>query len=251
MNEGGFVWYELMTSDMGAAEAFYGKVVGWQMADSGMPGFRYTLAKAGEVPVAGLMGVPPDMGRPAPQWFGYILVSDVDRMAERVRAAGGAIHREPTDIPGVGRFAVASDPQGAAFMLFRGSGEPAPELPPGTPKGMGWRELRTSDWESAFAFYEGLFGWEKSYAHDMGPMGTYQTFSLGGAWTGGMMNGEGPAHWLYYIAVEDIDAATSRIKDANGTVVSGPHPVPGDSWVVAGLDPQGAKFALTGPRLST
>ena len=47
--KGYFVWYELMTTDMKAAEAFYSKVVGWDAADAGMPevgahAFRALLA---------------------------------------------------------------------------------------------------------------------------------------------------------------------------------------------------------------
>lgn len=250
MGEGGFVWYELMTSDVEAAQAFYAKVVGWDMADSGMPGIRYTLAKVGERPVAGLMGFPPGAGTGSAAWLGYILVADVDAMAERVRQAGGAVHRPATDIAGVGRFAVVADSQGAMFMLFRASGDSAPDLARSTPGAVGWHELRTTDWERAFAFYQGLFGWEKSYSHDMGPMGVYQTFSAGGEWTGGMMTAtEAPAPaWLYYITVEDIDAAAARVVETGGTVLSGPHQVPGDSWVLMGMDPQGARFALTGGR---
>ena len=248
--EGSFVWYELMTSDPEAAQAFYSKVVGWSMADAGMPGMPYALAKIGERPVAGIMGLPPDLETGPITWFGYIAVADVDAMTERVRQAGGAVHREPTDIPGIGRFAVVADPQGAVFMLFRGSGEAMSDLPANTPGTVGWHELRTTDWESAFAFYQGLFGWEKSYSHDMGPMGVYQTFSVGDTWTGGLMNStRAPAPaWSYYIAVDDIDAAVTRVGEAGGTVLSGPHPVPGDTWVVMATDPQGASFALTGHR---
>src|SRR3546814_2512971 len=36
--------------------------------------------------------------------------------------AGGKIHRAPSDIPGVGRFAVVADPQGAMFMLLQPNG---------------------------------------------------------------------------------------------------------------------------------
>ncbi len=250
MSEGGFVWYELMTSDVEAAAAFYAKVVGWSMADSGMPGMNYTLAKVGDRQVAGLMGFPPDAGTSPITWFGYILVTDVDATAARVRQAGGTVHRPPNDIPGVGRFAVVADPQGATFMLFRGSGDPAPELAPNTRGTIGWRELHTTDWEAALAFYQDLFGWEKSYANDMGPMGIYQTFSVAGAWTGGIMNGGGSPdpHWLYYINVDDIDAAATRVAEAGGEVLHGPHHVPGGNWVVMGKDPQGAEFALIGSR---
>jgi predicted enzyme related to lactoylglutathione lyase len=50
--------------------------------------------------------------------------------------------------------------------------------------------------------------------------------------------------WLYYINVEAIDAAVTRINQGGGKVVMGPHQVPGGSWIVQGLDPQGAMFAL-------
>ena len=39
-----------------------------------------------------------------------------DRKA--LKKAGGAVHREPADIPEVGRFSVVADPQGAMFMLM-------------------------------------------------------------------------------------------------------------------------------------
>ena len=41
---GSFVWYELMTSDMNAAQAFYGPQLGWQFAGSGQPDRIYQLA---------------------------------------------------------------------------------------------------------------------------------------------------------------------------------------------------------------
>ena len=250
ISEGGFVWYELMTNDIDAASAFYAKVVGWVMTDSGMPGMHYTLANVGERQVAGLMSVPADGESRPTAWFGHILVSDVDDMSERVTQAGGSIHRRPTEIPGIGRFAVVADPQGATFTLFCGSGDPAPELAANMPGKIGWHELHTTDGEAALSFYQQLFGWEKSFANDMGPMGIYQTFSVGGAWTGGIMNGGGAPepHWLYYINVEDIDAATVRVAEAGGEVLHGPHQVPGGNWVVMGKDPQGTEFALSGSR---
>ncbi len=39
-----FIWHDLMTTDVKAAEEFYSKVVGWRCQDSGMPGQSYTLA---------------------------------------------------------------------------------------------------------------------------------------------------------------------------------------------------------------
>jgi predicted enzyme related to lactoylglutathione lyase len=51
-------------------------------------------------------------------WLPYIGVDDVDGFTNRVQAAGGAMKRAPEDIPGIGRFSVVTDPQGAMFALI-------------------------------------------------------------------------------------------------------------------------------------
>ena len=163
---------------------------------------------------------------------------------------GGHVHRGPEDIPAVGRFAVVSDPQGALIYLFKGLGEAPTALPPSTPGTIGWRELHAADWEAAFGFYAMLFGWTKGDALDMGPMGTYQLFAIGGVMAGGMMTRMDPGHapsWLYYFNVADIDGAIGRVKEHGGQIVHGPSQVPGGSWIAHGLDPQGAMFAVVAP----
>jgi predicted enzyme related to lactoylglutathione lyase len=247
--DNGFVWYELMTSDLPAAQRFYGNVTGWTVEDAGMPGMTYLLARAGGAMVAGLMTQPAEATGAVPGWLGYVGVADVDAAAEALAAAGGTVHRPPADIPGVGRFAVVADPQGAVFALF-GSDAPPPPASPATPGHVGWHELHARDWAPAFAFYSSLFGWQKATAMDMGPMGTYQLFATGGEPVGGMMTvADAPApHWLFYITVADIDAATARLTTGGGTVLQGPMEVPGGSWIVQARDPQGAVFAVTGPR---
>ena len=170
----------------------------------------------------------------------------------RVTAAGGAVHRAPADIPGIGRFAVVADPHGATIILFRGSSDQEPvAAAPGTPGHIGWHELQAGNGESAFAFYSGLFGWTKVEGIDMGAMGVYQIFAIGGAPVGGMMTKmpDTPApFWLYYFNVDAIDAATARATDGGGKVINGPMQVPGGSWVVQCTDPQGAMFAMVGTK---
>jgi predicted enzyme related to lactoylglutathione lyase len=41
------------------------------------------------------------------------------KSAERIQSLGGKLLVEPTDVPGVGRFAVAQDPQGGAFCIIK------------------------------------------------------------------------------------------------------------------------------------
>jgi len=50
--------------------------------------------------------------------------------------------------------------------------------------------------------------------------------------------------WGYYFNVDTIQAAIERVKAGGGTIVNGPHQVPGGQWIVQGVDPQGANFAL-------
>ena len=246
---GNFFWYELMTSDVDAAARFYATVIGWTTQDFPSPDMHYVVVNANGVGVGGIMTVPPEaaaMGAP-PAWMGYIHATDIDKQTESVKAIGGKVHRGPQDIPDVGRFSVVADPQGAMFMLLQPNGPDQPELDPMTPGHVGWCELMATDWQTAFDFYSGQYGWTKGNAVEMGEMGTYQTFMQTRLQGGGMMNR--PAHmpmpfWSFYFAVEGIDAAAKRVTDHGGTITFGPMEVPGGQWVVNCQDPQGAHFSL-------
>ena len=250
MKPGEFVWYELTTGDPQGAADFYGKVLGWIVKDAGMPGMTYLVAHLGDRPFAGIMeSTPEGTAAPPRKWWGYVAVGDVDAKAELAEAAGGSVVRAPGDIPGVGRFAVVADPQGACFMLFKGAGAPAPDLPYMTPGSMGWHQLNAKDWEAVFPFYQRLFGWEKAEAVDMGGW-TYQLLTIAGAVTGAMMTAhqDQAIGWDFYFAVDDIDAAKGRLEDTGGQVLMGPMEVPGPMWILVAQDPQGGPFALVGNR---
>jgi predicted enzyme related to lactoylglutathione lyase len=243
-----FVWYELQTSAVEAAKTFYRKVLGWDLQDMPMQGGTYTIFNVDGAGVGGLMQLTaPGV---APFWSPYIEVDDVDAGAAKVGQLGGEIRVPPMDIPNVGRFAVVADPQGSHFNLFKSlnSGTPGISLQPGK---VGWHELHAKDWESALKFYEAMFGWKKSERHDMGPMGIYQIFDIEGSRAGAAFNspaaGNG-GYWLLYFNVADIDTAHRLLGEAGGTVLNGPMQVPGGSWIIQAADPQGAQFALFGPR---
>lgn len=254
IGHGRFCWYELMTTDKAAARSFYTKVVDWGTQDMPMPGMTYTMFKAGEQPVSGLMDLP-DAARKMgaqPNWGGYVAVDDVDAGADKAKRLGAQVYVPPTDIPNVGRFAVIADPQGAVISLFKGgNGSDTPLPRQDMTGGIGWHELYAVDWQKAFAFYGDLFGWQKAEAMDMGEMGTYQIFKAGDVSLGGMMNKPkqmpAPA-WQYYLNVADIDAATASVISGGGQVLMGPMQVPGGDWVIHGRDPQGAVFALIGKK---
>jgi predicted enzyme related to lactoylglutathione lyase len=251
---GRFVWYELMTTDLPAARAFYDQVVGWRSADSQMAGVDYWMFNAGETPVAGLMTLPEDarkMGTP-PNWIGYVGVDDVDATAAKATANGGKVYVPPTDIPNVGRFSIIADPHGAALGLFKPANNDQESPARMDQQGhIGWHELHGGDLASDFDFYAKLFGWQKKESMDMGEMGIYQMFGNADTTLGGMMTKapmEPVPHWNYYLNVGNIDQAAERVKSAGGQVLLGPDQVPGGDFILMGADPQGAHFALFGKR---
>ena len=250
---GRFAWYELITTDLEAAKAFYTSVMGWGVLNASLPGAAYTLFTAGNAFVTGLMQLPQDASKASapPSWLGYVGVDDVDAAADRVERLGGAVHVPPTDIPDISRFAIFTDPQAARFAaikrLNQGREQPAAFDAPGR---VGWHELLAADWQKALAFYGALFGWQPADA-DVGELGTYQQFSAGGETIGGMLTKPATipaAFWLYYFNVADLDAAAQRVEAGGGEIFAGPFEVPGGSWIVQCTDPQGAMFALEGQR---
>ena len=252
---GRFIWYELLTSDPGAAATFYGEVLGWKAIDSGQEGMDYQILNIGGVGVGGLMALPPGALESGmrPGWLGYVSVEDVDERVAEIVAAGGALRMPAMDLPGVGRFALVADPQGASLYVMTPNGDgPARSFAPGKPGHGGWHELHTKDWEAALAFYRGQFGWDEAEAMDMGSMGTYLLFNFGsGEAVGGMFNeSDAPRpYWLYYFNVDDIEAAGKRVKANGGDMMMEPHQVPTGDWIIQARDPQGAMFALVGPKI--
>ena len=248
---GSFVWCELMTTDTAAAESFYKKVVGWTAKPFGPDGSYTVLNNSSGSGVGGIMKLPDQAkqsGAP-PHWMMYVGTPDVDGMAMRIAQMGGKVHKQPEDIPTVGRFAVVADPFGASFAIFTPKPAPgSPALKKGPIGDFSWFELYTPNPEGAWKFYETLFGWEKTSAMDMGPeMGVYQMFGRGGGIpNGGIMKpppGAPPA-WMPYAMVKDAKASAATATANGGKIVNGPMEVPGGDWIAQGIDPQGAMFAV-------
>ena len=250
-SHGRFIWYELMTTDVEAAKAFYGKVVGWSTREASMTGSRYTLFMTGNVSTGGLIDLPLDAKAQGarPQWVGYLSVDDVDAAADRVKELDGTVYVPPTDIADVSRFSVVADPHMATFILvkLRDPGRLVP-IQSSALGHVGWHELFTTDWERAFTFYREIFGWQKATA-DITPTGTYLQFSASGQTIGGMFNKPTTApvaFWLYYFNVADIAVALDRVRAERGEILEGPSDIPGGGRVARCADAQGATFALIG-----
>ncbi|MBX3597094.1 MAG: VOC family protein [Rhizobiaceae bacterium] len=237
-----------MTSDPAAAQTFYADVMGWKpepfpAADD------YTILMAGDRGIGGLMAIPEEAranGMP-PAWVGYIASKDIEADVNALKKAGGTVHRGPMEIGGgVGKIVVASDPQGAMYMMIEPQGPDQPPAEPMTPGHVGWNELMADDWQAAFAYYSGLYGWTKGEPMDMGEMGIYQIIAHNGVDMGAMMNRPAnvPVCWGFYFIVDGIDAAVARVKSGGGKILMEPMVVPGNQWVANCTDPQGAHFGM-------
>lgn len=115
---GSVSWFELASTDVPGARAFYTKLFGWSWQEYPMPGMTYHVAMKGEERVGGLMPLTGDEGLPS-HWMIYFEVADCDERANWVSSQGGAVIVPPTDIPGVGRFSVLRDPQGGVFSIIK------------------------------------------------------------------------------------------------------------------------------------
>ena len=58
--------------------------------------------------------MPEDQG----SWTIYFTVADVDASAAKAEAKGATVLQPAMDMPGVGRMATLTDPQGARFALI-------------------------------------------------------------------------------------------------------------------------------------
>ncbi len=244
---GQFVWHELMSPDAQAAAVFYSNVLPWTSESSTVPG--YILWMNGRARLAGLMPQPSavrDSGAP-PNWLVYIATPEVDATVEAAQQLGGKLLKAPTDIPGIGRFAVLSDPQGAAFAVFTPVMNAPLDAAALSAGRFSWHELATTDPDRALAFYAPLFGWTRGPTHDMGAGGLYQVIEHAGVPVGGLhvlQDPSKPPRWLSYVRVERIEAVLEAVQAHGGRVLNGPHVVSGGDRVAQIMDPQGGTIAL-------
>ena len=248
VSNGQFVWYDHLTHDVQAAIAFYTDVVGWKTQPFGEGG-DYIMWVGDQGPLGGVMKLPDEtvkLGAP-PHWMGSVQVADVDASAALAKQLGGKVHKQPEDIPEVGRFAIIADPQGAFIALFKPNRAMAMHDLAADGE-FCWGELTTSDSAAAFKFYAKLFGWQTLEEMDMGAMGTYRIFGHGERRVGGMMTAPAgapmPPMWLYYAETPDVDAAIKRATEKGAKLLNGPMEVPGGARIAQLQDPQGAAFAL-------
>lgn len=107
-------WFELMTTDVDGAVAFYGGLFGWQARQ--VPGTGYSVMMLGERDVGGVQAITARMGAMQPHWVTYLTVADVDATAQLAVELGGRIDLQVRDSHGVRLCGIVS-PQGVGFRV--------------------------------------------------------------------------------------------------------------------------------------
>ncbi|MGA5821664.1 VOC family protein [Kitasatospora sp. NPDC094028] len=213
-HEGVPCWVVLTAPDAARAERCYGELFGWEFVPTG-PG--HAVATRYGAPVA---AVDTEPDTPA-DWTTHLACADLRRTAALVRAAGGRLAREPYEVPDQGRAAIAVDPLGAAFGLWRGDTVDGAGLvnEPGT---LVWNEHLSPDPDAARAFYRRVFGYTYDRPRDgrtLARLAGQPVCSLG-------PSDDPAARWLTHFGTADTDRAAERLRALGGSVVTAPTPTP-------------------------
>ena len=224
--QGRFVWHDLMATDAPAAREFYCGLFGWGVDEIDVGGLPVMLLSNAQRNIGTIVGAPAEV---APHWVPYLAVGDVDDTCQRVGQLGGQLSTAATSVAGLGRFAVATDPQGAAFAALKRPTDagPPPDSSRPSPGDFCWDELHTADPQAAGAFYADLLGWSLEAVPMEQP---YWMASNSGLPVAGLI-GQPPdpatrPFWLPYIAVEDVDASAARAVALGGTMLTFPADIP-------------------------
>ena len=113
-------WNELMTTDTKKAGDFYSTVFDWGRDVQNFGPMEYTMfTNGGDRPSGGMFTITPDMGPIPPNWLIYFAVDDCDAKVQKATELGANVMKPADDIPGIGRFAILVDPQGAGFAIIK------------------------------------------------------------------------------------------------------------------------------------
>lgn len=116
---GALVWNELGTTDTAKAGAFYSGLFGWGLDAKKFGPMEYTIFQNGDRGAGGMYELTAEMAGVPPHWLIYFSVDDCDAKAKKATELGATTIKPVDDIPGVGRFAILQDPQGAVFAIIK------------------------------------------------------------------------------------------------------------------------------------
>ena len=106
-----------------------------------------------------------------------------------------------------------------------------------------WIALEEPDPDAASRFYGALFGWDFTNVMPPGSP-AYLMAAIDGADVGAITVSTDAAQWTTFVATDDIEATTSAIERAGGTIVAEPRDAGSFGRTATARDPQGTEFRL-------
>jgi predicted enzyme related to lactoylglutathione lyase len=111
------VHWELMSKEPAKVAEFYEKIFDWKIQH--MPEMNYRVVDTGQGGINGGILKPEREG----PWPGnmtlYIAVDDLASYRKRIVEAGGKIHVEEQEVPGMGALTLFTDPEGRMMGLWK------------------------------------------------------------------------------------------------------------------------------------
>ena len=241
---GKFVWADLVTDDVPAAQKFYTQLFGWTFRDTG----GYVIAANDERPLAGIFRRPrPTDPDAKPRWFGYISVASVADAQKTVTNAGGKVLAAPQKMPARGEQAVFADAEGAIFGVVKSSaGDPGDFQP--DPGDWIWMQLMSRNARKAAEFYRAVGDYEIIENTSSNRVSDYVLTSKGYARaTVGTLPGSNEKvrpNWLPFVRVKSVGESAAKARALGGKVLIAPKPELFDGKVAVIADPTGAAIGL-------
>jgi len=242
--DGLLVWYDLMTTDEVATDAFYSELFGWEFDAESDRENGYRLIANDLEPFGGTI---PFEAPLQSNWMCYLQVTDLDALTARAVELGATIYMDKTEVPEVGHWVILADPTGAPLYLFALYPDQRMDKT-GYDTGQGrviWNELITTDLAAATDFYREIAGWNLAAAYPGN--NPYTVAKSDRMPVAGLFQPETPpanSMWIVSFQTDDIDASIIKVEALGGKVIHPANTVPGigrTAWVA---DPTGAVFGL-------
>jgi hypothetical protein len=240
-------WVDLMTSDAVGARSFYGELFGWEAEEPQEKfGGYFNFTKDGARIAGGMAKMQAD----APDaWSIYLMTEDARRTVKEAESRGSQTLVEAMDVDTLGTMAVVSDPTGASIGMWQPAEHRgfATVREHGTP---GWFELHAREYDACLEFYRDVFHWTTETVSDSDDF-RYTILRHGVEQYAGIMDArsflppQASAHWALYFAVDDTDAALTKVESLGGTTVLAAEDTP-YGRLAGAADPFGAQFKLVG-----
>ena len=243
---GKFVWHDLLTNNTADAKRFYGGLFGWRFRPEEGVKESSLIINRGKVIGNIRADIHNTRGESSAIWLSSLSVPDVDKVVAIVKSHGGEVFAGSAKLSDRGRFAIVSDPQGAALMLLRAGGGDPVDSKPQVGEWL-WMELWTRDLLKAAEFYKALVAYQTVEKLD-DTSENYQRFKQKGVIRAGMVKlplEKVKPNWLPYVRVMNVRKAVSKVLQLGGRIIIEPDPnkiEQGNIAVIA--DPGGGVLAI-------